>query len=131
MPDERADDALSEVISDTVARAEWGLLLIWIGAALLLHWSWGAGLAGAGALLLGAQAVRRYARVRLDRFGLVAGLLLVLCGAWSSFDVRVELLPLLCIGAGLALVVSIWTTKGMSHAPDGPADLHASPHPRT
>jgi hypothetical protein len=117
----------SEEVSNNVARAVWGLLLIWIGAAVLLHWSWGVGLLGAGAILLAAQAVRRYRRVRVEGFGLVVGLLLVICGIWSMFNVALELAPLLCIGFGIALLVS--TLKGTRHA-DEERELHAHSHPR-
>ncbi len=116
-------------LSKKVATAVWGLLLIWIGAALLLHWSWGVGLLGAGAILLGAQAFRRYRRVKVDGFGLVVGSVLAVCGIWNMFDVALALAPLLCIGLGVALLVSIWTAKGNRHAVEG-RELHASSHPR-
>ncbi len=119
----------NEGVSAKVATAVWGLLLIWTGAALLLHWSWGVGLVGAGAILLGAQAVRKYLRVKIDGFALVAGTLLVLCGVWNMFDVALELVPLLCIGAGIALLLSIRTAKRTEPAPEG-RELHASSHPR-
>jgi hypothetical protein len=125
MPDARFD------VSNRVARAVWGLLLIWTGAALSLHWSWGVGLLGAGAILLAAQALRAYLRVKLDGFGLVAGLLLVACGVWNMVDLTLDLVPLLCIGGGLALLVSIWTAKGTHHASGGPPGLDAASHPRT
>jgi hypothetical protein len=119
----------SEELSRKLGTAVWGLLLIWIGAALLLHWSWGVGLLGAGAILLGAQGVRKYRRAKVEGFGLVVGLLLVVCGTWNMFDVALELAPLLCIGFGVALLVSLWTTKRTHHAAGG-RELHAS-HPRT
>ena len=129
MPDARSNLS-SEGVSNNVARAVWGLLLIWTGAALLLHWRWGVGLVGAGTILLAAQAVRRYLRVRIDGFGLVAGSMLVLCGVWSMFDVAFELVPLVCIGAGTALLVSIWSARRARRASGGPPELHAPTHPR-
>jgi hypothetical protein len=129
MPDARPDVS-SEWASRSRARTVWGLLLIWTGAALLLHWSWGVGLVGAGAILLAAQAARWRRRLEVDRFGLVAGFLLVVCGVWNMFDVAIELVPLLCIGAGVVLLISTWTTKGNRRAPGGPADVHAPSHPR-
>ena len=125
-------EALHEVSGDELSRkvatAVWGLLLIWIGSALLLHWSWGVGLLGAGAILLGAQAVRRYRRVKVDGFGRVVGSLLVVCGIWNMFDVVLALAPLLCIGFGIALLVSAWTAK-TRHTDEG-RELHAHSHPR-
>ncbi len=127
MPETRGDVA-SEELSRNVVRAVWGLLLVWTGAALLLHWSWGVGLLGAGAILLAAQAFRRYRGLTVDGFGLVAGALLVLCGVWNMYQVAVELLPLLCIAAGIALLVSIGSSRRRRAAP--PPDLHAPTHPR-
>ncbi len=119
----------NEGVSAKVATAVWGLLLIWTGATLLLHWSWGVGLVGAGAILLGAQAVRRYLRVKVDGFALVAGALLVVCGVWNMFSVAIDIVPLLCIGAGIALLLSLRTAKGAGRAPEG-RELHPSSHPR-
>jgi hypothetical protein len=130
MPDARSDVS-SEDVSNRVARAAFGVLLIWVGAALLLQWRWGVGLVGAGAILLAAQALRGYLRVRIDGFGLVAGLLLVVCGVWNLFDVTLNLVPLLCIGAGIALLVSIWTAKRTRRASPGAPEFHAPSHPRT
>ncbi len=125
-------DALSSVpseeLSKNVARVVWGLLLIWTGAAVLLHWSWGVGLVGAGAILLAAQAFRSYRRVNVDRFGLVAGLLLVVCGVWNLSELPVDLLPLLCIVAGIVLLFSTW--RGTRHAGEGRTDLPAPSQPR-
>jgi hypothetical protein len=129
MPDARPDVS-SEDLSKSVARVVWGMLLIWTGAALLLHWSWGVGLVGAGAILMAAQAFRRYRRLKIDGFGLVVGFLLVACGVWILFDVAVELAPLLCIGAGIALLVSTWTARRTRRESGGGADIHAPSHPR-
>ncbi len=117
-------------VSKTVARVVWGILLIWVGTALLLHWTWGVGLFGAGAILLAAQAYRRYRRVNIDGFGLVAGFLLVACGVWNMFHLSLEIVPLLCIAAGIAVLVSIWTSRGTRRASEGRPDLHAASHQR-
>lgn len=129
MTDARSDVS-SDELSSRVTKAGWGVLLIWTGAALLLHWSWGAGLLGAGVIMVAAQALRGYLRVGIDGFGLVAGLLVALCGVWNIFDVTLNLVPLLFIGAGIALLLSIWTGRGTRRAPGEPPELHASPHPR-
>lgn len=115
--------------SRTVAKSVCGVLMIWAGAALLLQWSWSVGLTGAGVILLGAQGVRRYLGIELDGFGVVAGALLVIFGVWSMFDVSIDLVPMLLIVAGIALLVTTWTrTKGRS--PGEPTGMHASPPPR-
>jgi predicted benzoate:H+ symporter BenE len=84
---------------------------------------------GAGAILLGAQAVRRYRALRIDGFAVVAGSLLVVCGVWNMFDVALELVPLLCIAGGIALLASIWTRKRTLHG-SAAREIHASSHPR-
>jgi len=117
------------VSSRDVARAVWGLLLIWTGAAVFLRWGWGVGAVGAGGILLGAQAVRRYRLLEVDRFGLIAGALLVLCGAGSLFQVAIDLFPLVIIAAGVVLLVSTWTSRAR-HTPGGRPDLQAPSHPR-
>lgn len=125
MPDARSD-VPSEHASKNVVRAVTGMLLIWVGAALLLQWSWGVGLVGAGAILVAAQGYRRVSRLKVDRFALVAGLLLVACGVWHMFDVAVELVPLLFIAAGIALLVSTWTSRA-NHGAPGTGTGHQAP----
>ena len=126
-------DVHSEVSNETpsrnVARAVWGLLMIWTGAVLLLNWGWGVGLIGAGAILLGAQVARRYLRLKVDGFGLIAGALFVIGGAGSLFQVPIDLFPVLCILAGIGLIVSAWTAR-TRHASSGRADLQAPGQPR-
>jgi hypothetical protein len=95
--------------SKNVARAVWGLLLVWTGTALFLRWGGGVGAVGAGVILLGAQAVRRYRGLAVDGLGLVAGALLVLWGVGSLYEVAIDLFPLVIIAAGLVLLVSAWS----------------------
>jgi hypothetical protein len=120
----------SDDVSRNVAKAGWGVLLIWVGAVLLLHWGWGVGLLGAGAVLLAAQGVRRRLGLKVEGFGLVAGALLVVCGAADLFQVRFDLVPALCIVGGIALLVSTWVRRD-HRAPGGPTDLKAASTPRT
>ncbi len=115
--------------SGSVARAVWGLLMVWIGAVLLFQWGWGIGFVGAGAILLGAQVVRRSLQLRVDGFALVVGAVFVICGAGSLFQVAVDLFPVLCIVAGLALLASIWTAR-RRQASGEPTDLRAPTQPR-
>ncbi len=122
-------EVATEDSSNRIARVVWGLLLIWTGAVVLLQWGWGVGFIGAGAILLGAQAVRRYQQLEVDWFGLVAGALFVVCGAGSLFQVPINLFPVLCILAGVALLVSTWTARAR-RASRGQVDLQAPSHPR-
>lgn len=106
------------------------MLLIWVGAVLLLHWGWGVGLLGAGAVLLAAQGVRARLRVKVEGFGLVAGALLVACGAADLLQVTFDLVPALCIVGGIALLVSIWIRRDR-RAPGEPTEPKAASTPRT
>lgn len=126
MAEVRSEGASEAEWSKDVARAVWGLLLIWTGSVAFLRWGWGVGFVGAGAILLGAQAVRRYRRLEVDRFGLIAGALLLLCGAGSLAQVAIDLFPLLIIAAGIALLVSTWTSRRHGARPG----LQASSPPR-
>jgi hypothetical protein len=119
-------NAAKVAVSRSISRVVWGLLLIWVGAVVLLGWGWGSGALGAGAILLGAQAVRRYRRIEVEGFGLVAGALFVICGGASLFRLPVDLFPVLCILAGIALLVQAWTARTHG-APAGPADISAPP----
>ena len=86
---------------------------------MFLHWGWGLGALGAGVILLGAQAVRRYRRLEVDRFGLIAGALLLICGAGSLFQVAIDLFPLLIVAAGIGLLISAWASRARHGAGPG------------
>lgn len=128
MPGARSDESIESESKD-VSSVVWGLLLIWIGAALLLRWSWGVGLIGAGVILLAAQAYRRAVGVRLDGFGLVAGLVLAVCGVGNLAGVAIQIVPLLCIAAGVGVLVSTWTAHRAHQRASGGPDVHVPSHP--
>jgi hypothetical protein len=84
----------------------WGLFFIWIGIALLANLGWGVGLVGVGIIMLGRQAARRFAALEIEGFWILVGALFVLGGVWEILSIRVGLIPILCIGAGVALLAS-------------------------
>lgn len=92
-------------VESVITTSGWGLFFIWIGVAVLSHVGWGAGLLGVGMITLGAQMARKYFGLRLEGFWVVVGFFFVLGGVWELLDVRLGLLPVLCIGAGVALLV--------------------------
>ncbi len=120
-----ADLADERALDRKIDAAGWGVLFLWIGFALLAHVGWGVGLIGVGVITLGAQAWRRYVGVRADRFALVVGAVFTLVGVWNLFDLRVELVPVLFIAAGVYLLAS---TRRKHGAPNPPSD--AAAHPR-
>lgn len=89
----------------------WGLFFIWIGIALLAHLAWGIALLGVGIIMLGGQVARKCTALSLEGFWMVVGLLFVIGGVWELFSIRVGLVPIVCILAGLALLVSAVTAR--------------------
>jgi hypothetical protein len=87
--------------------AGWGLFFVWIGIALFADVGWGAGLLGVGIIILGTQVTRNYLGLKLEGFWVVVGFLFVLGGVWELFDVALDLMPILCIVAGVSLLVSV------------------------
>jgi uncharacterized membrane protein len=72
--------------------------------------SWGVGLLGAAVITLAGQAARKYFRLTLQGFWIVVGLLFLVGGIWELYKVEVDLVPILLIVAGAALLVSIFVT---------------------
>jgi hypothetical protein len=89
----------------------WGLFFIWVGIALLANLGWGIGLLGVGILILGGQMARKYMALRFETFWALVGALFVIGGVWELLSVRVSLIPILCIVAGVALLVSALVGK--------------------
>lgn len=84
----------------------WGLFFIWIGIAFLANLGWGIGLLGVGILILGKQMARKYTALAVEMFWVVVGLLFLLGGVWELLAVHVSLIPVVCIVAGIALLIS-------------------------
>lgn len=89
----------------------WGLFFLWVGIALLTNLSWGIGLLGVGVIVLGGQAARRYVHLTLEVFWLVVGVLFVMGGIWELLSVRVGMIPVVCIVAGVLLLASAMRGK--------------------
>ena len=93
----------------------WGLFFIWIGMAFLADVGWGAGLLGVGIIILAGQGIRTYYGLKLEGFGIVAGSLFLLGGIWELLNIRFDLTPILCVVAGVALLVSVLVGKVRNH----------------
>jgi len=89
----------------------WGLFFMWIGIALLTNLGWGVGLVGVGILILGGQMARRYMALGFQTFWALVGALFVIGGVWQMLSLRVSLIPILFILAGVALFVSALVAK--------------------
>ena len=82
----------------------WGVFFLWVGVAWLAGIGWGPGLMVTGLIILGTQAARRSLALGFDAFWTAIGILFVVGGIWAWLDVRVSLVPLLCLLAGIALL---------------------------
>ncbi len=92
---------------DSVA---WGMFFVWVGFALLANFGWGIGLLGTGIIVLGGQALRKYFALPLETFWLIIGLAFVFAGVWELLSLRVGLIPIVCIAAGIVLLLSALQT---------------------
>ena len=86
----------------------WGLFLIWVGVSLVMDLSWSVGLIGVSAIILLGQVARRSFGLRLEPFWVVVGGLFFLGGVWELNAIDVDLLPILLILAGGALMLSLF-----------------------
>ena len=86
----------------------WGLFFIWVGMSLLMDLSWGVGLIGVSAIVLLGQAARRSFGLRLEPFWVVVGVLFLLGGVWELNSIDVDLLPIVLILVGGALIFSMF-----------------------
>ncbi len=93
-------------LAKKLAAAGWGLFFAWIGIVLLLEIGAGVGLLGVGIITLGAQAARHHFNLRLEGFWVVVGSLFAVGGLWELYEVRLSLVAILLIAAGLALFIS-------------------------
>jgi hypothetical protein len=87
--------------------AGWGLFFIWIGIAFLADFGTSVGLLGVGIIILGEQAARYYFNLKLQGFWVVVGVCFLVGGLWELVAVKLPLVPILLIVAGLAILVSI------------------------
>lgn len=112
----RLSGSTSGVVQDKkIEGTAWGLLFLWIGVVLLADVGWGIALLGIGAIILGAQAWRSHAGARVENFSLVLGGVFLITGVWDLLRLNVDLVPVLFILGGIALLVSSWKTRSPSH----------------
>ncbi len=115
-------------LAGRIDAAGWGIFFLWVGIALLAELGWGIGLIGVGAIMLGAQAWRGLAAVQVERFSVTIGVLFVIAGFWNLLGLRIDVVPLLFIAAGVAILLSAWRSR---RGHEGGAGMHPPAHPRT
>lgn len=89
-----------------IEAAGWGLFFVWVGTAFIADVGWAAGFIGVGVIILLGQAARKYFGVKTQMFSILLGSLFILGGAWELFAVQLSLIPVICVVAGVALLVS-------------------------
>jgi hypothetical protein len=100
------------VLERNLAAIGWGLFFVWVGAALLSGLSEGVGLLGIGVITLGMQALRRYLELPTEGFWIFIGSLFSLGGIWALFSIKVGLLPIVLLAAGVLLLLSVLRREG-------------------
>jgi hypothetical protein len=95
------------ILTRRVNSAGWGLFSLWMGAAMIAHFSAGTTLLGVGIITLGTQALSKYMELALDAFSIAAGFLIAAAGVCNLLGIQMEFLPFLCIAAGAFFLISI------------------------
>lgn len=106
----RRDELRQASIKSDLARkldtAGWGILFIWIGVAWIASLGIGVLLVGAAVVVLGGQFVRKAVGLPLQLFSLFVGLYLATAGLWRLAGLEADIVPVLLILAGAALLIS-------------------------
>ncbi len=97
------DDRTSPLARQIDAGA-WALFFIWLGFTILAQVPWGWFLIGIAVLILGAQAVRRQANLKVETFAIVIGLIFLVGGVWELLALQWPLIPILLILFGAYLL---------------------------
>lgn len=95
-----------QAVESMLATYGWGLVFLWIGAAMLGGLSSGIGLLGIGVITLGLQLVRKYLDLGMEGFWVIVGLLFTFGGLGSLYEKDIPLLAIVLVMAGLLLLVS-------------------------
>jgi hypothetical protein len=98
--------AVGQVAAQKLDTLVWGLLFIWIGVSLLAGFGWGIGLLGVGLILVVEQIARKYVAMAFETFWLVVGVVFVIGGSAELLNFHISLIPVACIVAGVALLIS-------------------------
>ncbi len=93
----------------------WAVFFIWLGAVMLAGLPWAWFLVGVGALILGAQIIRRQWNLNIETFGVIVGLIILAGGIWDLLALPLPLMPIVLIVLGGYL---LWKT--LSPKPESP-----------
>jgi hypothetical protein len=102
-------------IARRLESAGWGLFFIWVGISLLMDTGWGVGLIGVAAIVLLGQVARHFFGLRLEPPWMVAGVIFLLAGTWELYRIEVDLIPILMILVGGALLLSMFRRRARTN----------------
>ena len=94
--------------------AAWAAFFIWLGVVMLAGLSWDWFLVGVGVLILGAQMMRHQRNLKVERFGVVVGLIILAAGIWDLLALPLPLMPIILIVVGGYL---LWKTLSKTESP--------------
>ena len=99
-------DPRKQELNRRLETVSWGLFLIMLGGLFLVpSVPPGTWLIGAGAIMLGLNAIRLLVGIRASWFSLVLGSVALLAGLGSVLGVDIPVGPILIILIGLAIIV--------------------------
>jgi len=95
-----------KMVADRLEALGWGLFFIWLGAALWFDFGLAIGLLGVGLITLGIQFARKNYGIPVESFWVGIGSIFLIGGAWQLLSIKLPLLPVLLILAGVLLILS-------------------------
>jgi hypothetical protein len=115
MASTQSPDVQSEVPSERSRQIDsgaWAVLIIWVGVVMLIGVPWAWFLAGVGALMLGAQMLRRQSNLTVEPFGVAIGLIFLAGGVWELLALPLPLIPIILIVLGAYLLrKAVWPSS--------------------
>lgn len=94
--------------------AAWAVLFIWLGIVMLTGLAWAWFLVGVGIIIVSAQVVRQQRNLKVERFGVVIGLIILAAGIWDLLALPLPLMPIILIALGGYL---LWKTLSKAASP--------------
>ena len=94
-------------VAHTIEVMAWGVFFIWVGIAFTIGVEKEIGLVVIGIITLGGQAARRFYGLKLEVFWVIVGCCFIAGGLWEFFKPEFNLVPILLIIVGLALIYSV------------------------
>ena len=98
-------------LAHKLSEVGWALFFIWLGLSFLANFGGAISLLGIGVIILGMQIIRKAMKLNFEGFWLFIGLLFLLGGVGRVLEVRIPIIPIVLILAGMVMLYSIITKK--------------------